>query len=54
MGIVLHQLKIWTDQYFPEAHFPVEVRFVRQDNAFLSPSYGADTCYINIIMYRYL
>lgn len=34
------------------AHFPVEVRFVAADDIYLSPSYGRDSCYINIIMYR--
>lgn len=34
------------------AHFPVEVRFVAADDIYLSPSFGRDSCYINIIMYR--
>ena len=33
-------------------HFPVEVRFVAADEIYLSPAYGRDSCYINIIMYR--
>jgi L-gulonolactone oxidase len=33
-------------------HFPVEVRFVKADNIWLSPAYGRDSCYINIISYR--
>ncbi|KAG2392710.1 hypothetical protein C9374_011435 [Naegleria lovaniensis] len=33
-------------------HFPVEVRFVKADDVWLSPCYGRDTCYIGIIMYR--
>ncbi|CAG8743766.1 12869_t:CDS:2, partial [Ambispora leptoticha] len=33
-------------------HFPIEVRFVDQDDIWLSPSYGRKTCYIGIIMYR--
>jgi len=52
MGVVMYQLKNWIALNFPEAHFPVEVRFVKKDYALLSPSYGFDTCYINIIMYR--
>ncbi|XP_033100042.1 L-gulonolactone oxidase-like isoform X2 [Anneissia japonica] len=34
------------------AHFPVEVRFTKADDIFLSPCYGRDSCYINILKYR--
>lgn len=34
------------------AHFPIEIRFTAQDQIYLSPSFGRDTCYINIIIYR--
>jgi len=32
--------------------FPVEVRFVGPDDAYLSPSNGRETCYIAVHMYR--
>lgn len=32
--------------------FPVEVRFVAADDIPLSPSYGRDTCYVAVHMYR--
>lgn len=32
--------------------FPVEVRFVAADDIALSPSYGRDTCYVAVHMYR--
>ncbi|KAI9238208.1 MAG: L-gulonolactone oxidase-like protein [Podila humilis] len=35
-----------------KVHFPVEIRFVKKDNVWLSPAYGVDSCYIGIIMYR--
>ncbi|KAG0342472.1 hypothetical protein BG004_005672 [Podila humilis] len=35
-----------------KVHFPVEIRFVKRDNVWLSPAYGVDSCYIGIIMYR--
>lgn len=35
-----------------KAHFPVEIRFVKRDNIWLSPSYEQDSCYINIISFR--
>jgi len=33
-------------------HFSVEIRFTRADNIWLSPSYGRDSAWIGIIMYR--
>jgi len=33
-------------------HFPVEVRFSRADDIWLSPCSGQDTCWIGVIMYR--
>lgn len=35
-----------------KVHFPVEIRFVDEDDVWLSPAYGRKTCYIGIIMYR--
>lgn len=35
-----------------KVHYPIEVRFVKGDDIWLSPSYGGDTCWIGIIMYR--
>ena len=53
MALVLWQLKSWIDNNNFYAHFPVEVRFVKQNkNALLSLSRDSDVCYINIIMYR--
>ncbi|RUO96838.1 gulonolactone oxidase Lgo1 [Jimgerdemannia flammicorona] len=35
-----------------KVHWPVEVRFVDEDNVWLSPAYGRKTAYIGVIMYR--
>ncbi|CAO3608903.1 unnamed protein product [Cunninghamella echinulata] len=35
-----------------KVHFPVEIRFVEEDDIWLSPAYGRKTCYIGVIMYR--
>ncbi|BFZ15798.1 hypothetical protein BsWGS_18837 [Bradybaena similaris] len=51
-GVVLYELKTWIESSHFPVHFPVEVRFVKADNIFLSPCYMQDSCYINIIMYR--
>ena len=32
-------------------HLPIEVRFVKGDDIWLSPSYGRDSCYIGVIAY---
>lgn len=34
------------------AHLPVEIRFVKGDKFFLSPAYGRDSTFMNIISYR--
>ncbi|GFS01354.1 L-gulonolactone oxidase, partial [Elysia marginata] len=51
-GAVLFELKEWIERTRFPAHLPVEVRFVKGDNNYLSPCYQRDSCYINIIMYR--
>eukprot|EP00871_Galdieria_phlegrea_P004893 jgi/Galph1/5404/GphlegSOOS_G4018.1 len=33
-------------------HFPIEVRFTASDDIWLSPSYGRESCWIGIIIYR--
>ncbi|KAF9895979.1 hypothetical protein BX616_008414, partial [Lobosporangium transversale] len=33
-------------------HPPIEIRFVKKDDVWLSPAYGVDSCYIGLIMYR--
>ncbi|XP_059170860.1 L-gulonolactone oxidase-like [Physella acuta] len=52
VAVVLYELKEWIEKNNFPAHFPVEVRFVKADNIYLSPCYMQDSCYINIIMYR--
>lgn len=52
-AVVLYELREWLSKT-PEvmAHFPVEVRFVKGEDTWLSPAYGRDTCYINLVCYR--
>lgn len=49
----LRDLKLLLDRE-PDlrVHFPVEVRFVKGDDIWLSPCYGRDSCFIGVIMYR--
>ncbi|EFC49027.1 predicted protein [Naegleria gruberi] len=48
----LLRLKKMIEEKKYKVHFPVEVRFVKRDDVWLSPCYGRDSCYIGIIMYR--
>ncbi|KAL1916281.1 uncharacterized protein VTP21DRAFT_5898 [Calcarisporiella thermophila] len=49
----LRQLRNAINENGYMVHFPVEVRFVREEHdVWLSPAYGRPTCYIGIIMYR--
>ncbi|XP_072046430.1 L-gulonolactone oxidase-like [Amphiura filiformis] len=50
---VLRELRTWLRENPNEAaHFCIEVRFCQGDNIMISPAYGRDTCFINIIVYR--
>lgn len=51
-AVVLYELQEWLDKSGYKAHFPVEVRFVKGDEIYLSPAYGRETCYINLVSYR--
>ncbi|KAJ2700376.1 D-arabinono-1,4-lactone oxidase [Coemansia sp. IMI 203386] len=53
----LRQLRIWINKEARNpkgvrVHFPVEIRFVRESDVWLSPTYGQKVCYIGVIMYR--
>lgn len=48
----LDGLRALIAKYNFKVHYPIEVRFVKGDDIWLSPSYGGDTCWIGIIMYR--
>ncbi|XP_049850277.1 L-gulonolactone oxidase-like [Schistocerca gregaria] len=49
----LSLLQLLITEHNINANWPVEVRFVRNDDIWLSPCYGeSDRCFIGIIMYR--
>ncbi len=48
----LERLRKMIDANAYKVHFPVEVRFVKRDELWLSPAYQRDICYIGIIMYK--
>jgi L-gulonolactone oxidase len=48
----LRRLNKYIEEHDLKVHFPVEIRFVDEDDVWLSPAYGRKTCYIGVIMYR--
>lgn len=51
-AFVLRKLQSWIKESGYHVHFPVEVRFVKKDDIFMSPCYEQDVCFINIIAFR--
>jgi len=49
---VLADIRAALDRRRFNVHFPVECRFVRGDDIWLSPAYGRDSAYIAVHMYR--
>jgi FAD/FMN-containing dehydrogenase len=48
----LAAIKALLDDKGHNVHFPIEVRFVAGDDAWLSPAYGRTSAFIGIIMYK--
>ncbi|KAI9321819.1 D-arabinono-1,4-lactone oxidase-domain-containing protein [Dichotomocladium elegans] len=48
----LRAIDTFINQSDLKVHFPIEIRFVDEDDIWLSPCYGVKTCYIGVIMYR--
>lgn len=49
---VLREIQECVKQQHFAVHFPVECRFVRADDIWLSPAYQRDSCYMAIHMYK--
>ncbi len=49
---VLEQVKASVQRHQTRVHFPVECRFVKGDDIWLSPAYQRDSAYIAVHMYR--
>ena len=53
MAAVLQELRKAIEDHGIKAHFPVEVRFVKGDDIFLSLATGRKSkCFIGILMFR--
>ncbi|GGH28854.1 D-arabinono-1,4-lactone oxidase [Paenibacillus segetis] len=52
MRIVLEEIRNTIDRYQFAVHFPIECRYVRGDDVWLSPATGRDSAYIAVHMYR--
>ncbi|WVR06534.1 hypothetical protein IAU60_003565 [Kwoniella sp. DSM 27419] len=53
----LQDLRVWLDEEAAasgglKAHFPLEIRWTAEDDIYLSPSYGRETCWIGVVTYR--
>lgn len=49
---VLGEIRALLERQRFDVHFPIECRFVRGDDIWLSPAYGRDSAYIAVHMYR--
>jgi FAD/FMN-containing dehydrogenase len=47
----LREIRTTLEQHHPEVFFPIEFRYVRGDDIWLSPFYGRDSC--SIAVHRY-
>lgn len=52
MRIVLEEIRNTIDRYQFAVHFPIECRYVKGDDLWLSPATGRDSAYIAVHMYR--
>ena len=48
---VLNKLKDFIEKEKIRVNFPIEVRFVKEDDIFLSPAFESKRCYIAVHMY---
>ncbi|WVW84910.1 hypothetical protein I302_106946 [Kwoniella bestiolae CBS 10118] len=53
----LEEMRVWLNQEAADhnglrVHFPIEIRWSAQDDIWLSPSYGRETCWIGVVTYR--
>ena len=37
---------------YTNVHFPIEIRFSKEDSSYLSPAYQRKTCWLNTVAYR--
>jgi len=49
---VIHEIQECIQQHQFQVHFPIECRFVRSDDIWLSPAYQRESAYIAVHMYR--
>ena len=50
-GKVISRIKAWHAETRPRMHYPVILRCTGASTAWLSPSYGQDTCYFGFVVY---
>lgn len=50
-GEIIRQIKIWHSETQPHMHYPIILRCTGPSASWLSPSYGADTCFFGFVVY---
>ncbi|WP_147198671.1 D-arabinono-1,4-lactone oxidase [Pantoea sp. MBD-2R] len=48
---VIRKIKQWHSETQPHMHYPIILRCTGPSDAWLSPSYGADTCFFGFVVY---
>ncbi|MCS6905768.1 MAG: D-arabinono-1,4-lactone oxidase [Bacteroidia bacterium] len=48
----MRELKAWIEKNQIQVHFPVEYRYTKGDDIWLSPAYERDSCFIAVHMYK--
>lgn len=48
----VRDIKKWLDRNQVPVHFPLEYRYVKGDDIYISPAYGRDTAFISVHMYK--
>jgi len=50
-GEIIRQIKGWHSETQPHMHYPIILRCTGPSESWLSPSYGADTCFFGFVVY---
>ncbi|WP_414148528.1 D-arabinono-1,4-lactone oxidase [Erwinia sp. BNK-24-b] len=50
-GEVIRKIKDWHSETQPHMHYPIILRCTGPSESWLSPSYGADTCFFGFVVY---
>jgi FAD-linked oxidoreductase len=49
---IMREVRAWIEKNQAQVHFPIEYRYVKGDDIWLSPAYERDSCFIAMHMYK--